>query len=531
MHVLAISIILFLGFWVYFKDKNSQINRVFLFLVFSIVLWLFTLFLFYTITHPFWVLHLGRLNFSAIISLCYFAFRFSMVFPKETFSFKKRNLLFLKVFTVIFFLITLLTPLIDEQEIVLAHSRQTVYGPLYFLFILYFVVMLGGAIAIFARKLKTVPSRFKNHVKYVLLGISITAVLGGVTNILFPYFGYQNVAKLGPISILFFVIVLSYAILKHNLFNIKLVLSEILVASFSLLLLVNIFLSNSVFEYCWKGVLFLIFIYFGRIMVGSVRKEIETEAQLEKYSRELKKTNEHLKELDKQKTEFMSFAAHQLRAPLTSVKGFASMITERGLGRVPKKVKGAAEKIYEASEAMSDSVDDYLNISRIEQGRMEYEMEELDLHELAQEVKEELEPTAHKKKLKLSLSSDKYKTYPVRADHSKLRQIIYNFTENAIKYTPKGKVTLRVSRQKGYVILAIKDSGIGMSQATIKKLFRRYSRAQNTQGISGTGLGLYVARKMIEAQKGKVWAESAGEGQGSTFFIKLPLLKKTKKKK
>jgi len=362
-------------------------------------------------------------------------------------------------------------------------------------------------------------------------GYIVATNLAFVTNLIMPWFGYFSLNWLGQIFTVFMVGFTAYAIFRYDLFRVKLIVTQFLIIVFSLLLLGNIFVANNILEYIWNIILFIIFLFFGDSFIKSIYRRIRTREKIEKYSRRLKRANAKLKELDKQKTEFMSLAAHQLRAPLTLVKGFSSMILEDGFGKAPEKVKKVAEKIYEASEAMSDSVDDYLNISRIEQGRMEYEMEELDLYELAQEVKEELEPTAHKKKLKLSLSSDKYKTYPVRADHSKLRQIIYNFTENAIKYTPKGKVTLRVSRQKGYVTLAIKDTGMGMSQATIKKLFRRYSRAKDNQGISGTGLGLFIARKMIEAQKGKVWAESPGEGKGSTFFIKLPVIKKDKKKK
>ena len=531
MHGVSITIILVLGFWVYSKDKKADINRFFFFSVLSVVFWLITLFLFYTVTHHSLILFIGRLNFAATIVVGYFTFRFAWVFPKEVFKLKKAPKKFLNIITLLLLLITIFTPLIDKNEIILESSRQTVYGPLYFLFILYFVMIMGSAIVVFVYKLKRAPARLKRQVEYVLLGISLTAIGGFVTNILLPYLGYQDLAKLGPISILIFILILTYAILKHNLFHIKVVLSEILIGSFALLMFVNVFMSSNAFEYIWKGMLFVVFVYFGGIMVKNIIREIEAQEQLERYSKRLKTANKKLKKLDKQKTEFMSFAAHQLRSPLTSVKGFASLVLEGAFGKTPKKVKGAAEKIYEASEAMSDSVDDYLNISRIEQGRMEYNPEELDLYDLAQDVVEELRPTAYKKKLKLTLSSDKYKKYPARVDHSKVRQVINNFLDNAIKYTPKGEVEVRVERDKSKIKIAIQDSGIGMSQKTIKKLFQRYSRAQDTQGISGTGLGLYIARKMIEAQGGQVWAQSPGENQGSTFFIELPLYKKSVQKK
>ncbi len=530
LHGVSITIILVLGFWVYSKDKESSINRFFFFSVLSVVFWLITLFLFYTISSHFWILFIGRLNFAATIVVGYFTFRFSLVFPKEIFNLRRWQRFSLRFTTVVLFLITLFTPLIDKDEFILEQSRQTIYGPLYFLFVLYFVGIMLSAVAIFVYKLRLVSDSLKRQVQYVLLGISLTAIGGFVTNIFLPFYGYQDLAKLGPISVLIFIIILTYAILKHNLFHIKVVLSEILISAFALLMLINVFMSNNAFEYIWNGMLFVVFVYFGSIMVKNVIREIEAQEQLESYSKRLKTANKKLKKLDKQKTEFMSFAAHQLRSPLTSVKGFASLILEGAFGKTPKKVKGAAEKIYEASEAMSDSVDDYLNISRIEQGRMEYNLEELDLYDLTQDVVEELKPTAYKKKLKLNLTSDKYKKYPARVDRSKVRQVINNFLDNAIKYTPEGEVKVKVERQKEKIRIFIQDSGIGMSQKTIQKLFQRYSRAEDTQGISGTGLGLFIARKMIEAQGGRVWAESEGENQGSAFFIELPLYKKSAQK-
>ncbi len=523
-----------LSVWVWRSDKESRLNQLFSVMTISAIFWTVFSFLGFLSDTPWNSIIFYKINAASVIIFLISSFYFYVIHFLEYKNFKKYKIIGRLIFSfgLLLILLSLFTNTIIKDVTIKSSGAEIVFGEANIFFNLYAFFVAILVVSLLIKRYIHLDRREKLKVQYFLLGTILFTLFNIIFNIFSPIFtGTVAYQHLGDYSAIFLIGFTAYAIVKKNLFGIKVVLTEVLVSIIVIILFVNIFISKGVFEYMWKGSLFLIFIYFGKIMIRSVRKEIEAEKQLEKYSRELKKTNEHLEELDKQKTEFMSFAAHQLRAPLTSVKGFASMITERGLGRVPKKVKGAAEKIYEASEAMSDSVDDYLNISRIEQGRMEYEMEELDLHELAQEVKEELEPTAHKKKLKLSLSSDKYKTYPVQADHSKLRQIIYNFTENAIKYTPKGKVVLRVSRQKGYVTLAIKDSGIGMSQATIKKLFRRYSRAQNTQGISGTGLGLYVARKMIEAQKGKVWAESAGEGQGSTFYIKLPLLKKTKKKK
>ncbi|MCD4694387.1 hypothetical protein K8R62_03450 [bacterium] len=404
-------------------------------------------------------------------------------------------------------------------EIIYGGWEWVFFGEVFVLTILNFFMLF--------KKRNTVSSDQRKKVDYLIMGFSFFFIMNSIFNISFPvFFNIFNLYVFGDYSTIILLSFIVYAVIKNELFGIKTLLSQSLIIIISILLLSNIFISGSLSEYIWNGVLFVSFGLFGLYFIKSMRARMESRKKIESYSRRLKGANNQLKKLDKQKTEFMSFAAHQLRSPLTSVRGFASLIQEGAFGKTPKKIKGAAEKIYEASGAMSDSVDDYLNISRIEQGRMEYNLKELDLYELAKGVVEEQQPTANEKKLKLTIISDKYKKYPTKVDHSKVRQVINNFVDNAVKYTPKGKVEVRVSRKKGRVLIAIKDSGIGMKKETIKKLFRRYSRAEDTQGISGTGLGLYIAHKMIEAQKGQVWAESKGENKGSTFFIQLPLLKK-----
>jgi len=194
---------------------------------------------------------------------------------------------------------------------------------------------------------------------------------------------------------------------------------------------------------------------------------------------------------------------------------------------LPQKVNTVLETIFSSSSRMVDTVSDFLNVSRIEQGKMEYRMEHSDLGGMAKSVVSELALSAKEKKLDLEYHDDGNGPYPIYADTSKLEHVISNIVDNAIKYTPKGSVTVRVEKDIARNIGRVKviDTGAGIPADALPKLFDKFVRARNANeiNVTGTGLGLYVAREMITKHNGKIWAESKGENRGSTFTVEIPL--------
>ena len=228
------------------------------------------------------------------------------------------------------------------------------------------------------------------------------------------------------------------------------------------------------------------------------------------------------------KSEFVSIASHQLRSPITSIRGYASMLAEGSYGKLPDKAKEVFEKIMESSAYMVRSIEDYLNVSRIEAGNMKYELSDFNMKDLASKVVDEMRQVAMKKGLVMVFRSDCTGSAMVNADIGKTRQVIMNIIDNSMKYTPKGTITVVAhddpKKKKMYV--TVQDTGVGMSKETIGEVFEKFIRAKNANeiNVTGTGLGLFVAKKMITEMKGKVWAESEGEGKGSSFHIELPLI-------
>jgi len=252
---------------------------------------------------------------------------------------------------------------------------------------------------------------------------------------------------------------------------------------------------------------------------------VRLKEEVEKATYELKKANQELKKLDAAKSEFISIASHQLRTPLTVIKGYISMMLEGNFGALTPEGRDSLDKVYDSNERLIQLVENLLNISRIESGRLQFDYEIMGLEEIIDSVIDELSGNIKKKSLKLNYKKPAKPLPKIRIDDEKIRQVVMNLVDNAIKYTKKGSITVNFEVVNKKIRFCVSDSGIGISQEYLPNLFQKFSRGQGTSVIhtEGTGLGLYVAREMVEAHKGKIWAESAGEGMGSKFCFEIPV--------
>ncbi len=329
-------------------------------------------------------------------------------------------------------------------------------------------------------------------------------------NIIFPPF--HNFFVSG------YLVFTALAIARYNLFDIKVILTEILVVATDIILFIQAFIAETLLLKVFGFLLFIIFTIFGYQLVRSVIREIQLRGALELAYGELKK-------LDDAKSEFISIASHQLRTPLTAVKGYVSMILENSYGDIPKEMNQPLKNVYASNERLIGLVNDILNISKIEAGKMEMDLENTSLEELILDIMNELRIKADAKKLYLTFVKPTVAIPLLMVDKTKIRQVIMNLIDNSIKYTEKGGTTVKIQNPKSKIQIIISDTGMGLDKEDISKLFESFSRGRNgTIGRpEGTGLGLYIARRFIEMHKGRVWVESPGKGKGSTFFIELPI--------
>jgi signal transduction histidine kinase len=213
------------------------------------------------------------------------------------------------------------------------------------------------------------------------------------------------------------------------------------------------------------------------------------------------------------------------------MKGYSSLILDGDMGKIDAEAKKGISRIYESTETLTGIVDDYLNITRIELGTMKYAFETIDLKTLINDVVAELKPSIDKTKVECEVIIDDSKIgYRTTADKDKLKQVFINLIDNAFKYTPKGKVTIHLSRdeKEHKLVFKVSDNGIGISEETMPKLFDKFTRANNANktNIKGTGLGLFVAREIARAHNGEIHAYSKGEGKGAEFIVTLDPLNK-----
>ena len=193
-----------------------------------------------------------------------------------------------------------------------------------------------------------------------------------------------------------------------------------------------------------------------------------------------------------------------------------------------EKQKEHLEKVYTSNERLIKLVEDLLIVSRIESGRLEFNFQPLALDNLTESMVKEFSQLAASKGLYLKYLKSEKSLPLVKADSLKIRQVIQNLIDNAIHYTKKGGATIRLKAEKNKVRFSIEDTGIGISSEEQVTLFEKFSRGKAVTKIhtEGTGLGLYLAAKLIEAHQGKIWMESEGKGKGSAFYFELPMKRK-----
>jgi signal transduction histidine kinase len=258
------------------------------------------------------------------------------------------------------------------------------------------------------------------------------------------------------------------------------------------------------------------------------------QGRIDDATKKLRRANDKLRQMDETKDDFISMASHQLRTPLTSVKGYISMVLEGDGGKITHKQRDMLGQAFFSSQRMVYLIADLLNVSRLKTGKFIIEPTPVNLAQVVKEELEQLQETAAAHSLKLTY--DHPKNFPeLMLDETKIRQVIMNFVDNAIYYTPNGgHITVHLVDRKDTVELRVEDDGIGVPKSEQPHLFTKFYRAGNArkQRPDGTGLGLYMAKKVIVAQGGSLLFDSQ-EGKGSTFgfvFSKSRLLpSKTKK--
>jgi signal transduction histidine kinase len=364
-----------------------------------------------------------------------------------------------------------------------------------------FSFLAAGLITLF-RKIHHTKGDERRQNVLMFTGMSLTAGLLLLFSFILPIgFHNYNFVPFGALFIFPVIVFTAYGIYIVEMFHVKNVFAGIFTFFLCVVSLVELILSDNIEQLLLRILVFVLTLVLG--------------VQLVKNTFEIELAND-------QKSELMTFATHEIRTPITVMRGYASILLDGDKGAVPPQVVDLLQKIMISGNEVISLLSQYLNKSKIELGQVQYVFQKVDIVELVNEVLGIFQVNADQKGIKLTKRlNNEGKTF-VMADRGKIKEVISNLIDNSIKYTPKGSVDVSVTRTGGKVLIAVRDTGVGITEDTMSALFREFSRADVQKvNILGTGLGLYLAKIFVGAHNGQIWAESDGKDKGSQFYVEL----------
>ena len=529
--LVLISVLNILFGFLLFKSARQKTNELkyFFFTVLAVSLWSSSRAVldFVSLSYPDYI---NLTIISLYTSAALIPFFFLLFVSKFTSSRMDKFTVLLFSFFLALVLMFVVFPLKFINYIVLSNSEiKFIFDTKYYLW--YAIYVTGTFVYAFLLLLDSIfqikKRRKRIHLIYIFLSTLIPSVIGLWTNLILPYFGDFSYFSMGPISTVIMIFILGYAISFYNLWDFRYLSSMFFIIALNFLLLFNVYANlGSELRYVYLTTLFAS-LFFSYFLKKSIDNDFKHKKQLEDIANLLKEKNKELEYISRKKSEFLSIATHQLRAPTAVLRGQLSLILEGSYGKLPEYLKEPIKKAFDSSTRLAHTITDFLNVSRIEQGRMQYNFQDLDIVELVQDVYDELKERARERGLDFNLElCKKSSNTHVYADKEKLRHVIFNLVENAIKYTEKGFVNIKVcDKLKGRIRIVVEDSGMGLDKEDLRFLFDKFVRSKNVYGINveGSGLGLYIAREIVYAHNGRIWAESEGLGKGSKFSVELPI--------
>lgn len=522
-HLAPVVLALVAGAFVFFLNFKELPNRIFVFMMVVFSAWALSDLVLWATKNPNEIMFFWSILIFFDLLLYMAAYYFTITFLQgRDISIPRKVILFLLFLPLVIFVSTPHNLAFFDMT---NCDREALEG--YLWYYTYVVEMLLVGAILIEGSILTLKKRSEDRWKafIIVVGSVIFLQLFSWGNISGSLTEDWSVGQYGLFGLPVFVAFLAYAIVKYNALNIRAFGVQILVVAMSIAVATQFFFVKSSLNRVLTAITLFLILTFGFILIRSIRREIQRKEELQMMADRLAQANARLKKLDKAKSDFISIASHQLRTPLTSIKGFISLILEGSYGDVSGDVQSALNKVYLSNERLIHLVEDLLNISRIESGKLQFRIDVCDIKELVRDVSDMFQLRAKDKKLSLVVDIPEGDVPMVMTDEQKVREVLSNIIDNAVKYSDKGEVKVWMDASAKAVRICVKDTGIGIDPDDLPYLFQKFSRGKDIGRVhaNGTGLGLYVGKNLIEALNGEITVDSEGQGKGSTFCILLPL--------
>src|SRR3989339_360824 len=497
-----------LAWFVFYENPRSPLNRLFLAFCVAMIFWLVgTFMMFLNKNNEVAAVWWDRFVYLGVSLMPALMHHFSLVFTNNK---GQRKILIFTYLVSIFFLLVSRTPYFVDEIYRYSWGAHTQARILHHFFLLFFYWGVQIFIINIWRAYKnSQDKKFKTQAVYVVLAFSVVMFVGGTA-----YLSAYNIDIRYPFSYfsgLAFPFILAYAITQHHLLGAKVIRTEIFIASILFLIIIGLFLSKSIWEIVFRSLFTLTVAFLGWLLIRTIKEEVDKREEMQKLAAKVEEANKSLIVLDKAKSDFLSIVAHQLRTPLTIIGGYISLLREGAYGKADKKVDEVFSAIDQNNKKLNQLVDEFLDITRLEEQRLQYVSKDLDLRKVVEAVIERLAETAKTKKIKIitNLPDEPVKIF---GDEEKLTHVFDHLIDDAIKYGLSKDVQLRMMEDGEGVLTQIKDQGIGIEEADLANLFQKFYRTNNAKAVdaNGVGLGLFLCRKFVEAHNGSIWVESSG---------------------
>ena len=360
--------------------------------------------------------------------------------------------------------------------------------------------------ALFLQYRKTKDVLQKTQLKYIFLGSLLSSFFATITDLVLPYIGIFQYTWLGPVFTLILVLSIAFAIIKHHLFNIKVIIAELMTFAIWTAVIAQAVMAETLNGKILGAVTFVFVIFIGLFLIKSVKKEVALREEIEQLAGRLKSVNRIM--------------SHDIKNVLGKDKDMFGMLLDGSFGAVSDQARPFLEQAHDDTKKLIRSV-----IVILESGQdLVLKPEPFDFKEAVLEVVHDVESEAKTKGLSLTTNISEEGDYTFVGDRVQLvTHVLKNLVENAVNYTLAGGVTVGLSKKGNAILFSVKDTGIGISDEDKPNLFKEGGHGKDSLKVNvhSTGYGLFSVKKIVDAHGGKVWFDTA-TGKGTTFWVEMP---------